>query len=319
MTEQKTLSPLRVGLLIVALSYFLFTLHALFTLQWIGEWNSFPGGFSFYVFATDIAAGVGLVFRFAASFIAATAAIRYFDRELPYTKKFYRLLRCILVLEAIYWLGLLTTAVLNVQQSLQSIGHMAASTVLTQLALNTIPSIVEAIAIPAALLILAWKLSPNKPQDSAIKWALITGTFYIFVFWLTNTSMWFITIMYQTGTKYLILYPENMVNFIITTIGLLALTIYSAYFTFKSRRTQTWQELNLRTAGAVILALGMFFLWNYLTWIFWGGNYLWSEWFAWFLGHNLDLWMLSLPLVGLPLLFYSKPAKQTANTENKNA
>jgi hypothetical protein len=37
--------------------------------------------------------------------------------------------------------------------------------------------------------------------------------------------------------------------------------------------------------------------------MFAGSN--WNEWYAWILGHNLDLWMLSLPLVGIPLLFYT--------------
>jgi uncharacterized membrane protein YqhA len=97
-----------------------------------------------------------------------------------------------------------------------------------------------------------------------------------------------------------------MLNFILTTFGLVALAIYAAYFTKKSSGVQTLQELKLKTVGAIITALGMFFLWNYLTWIFFGGNYLWSDWFAWFLGHNLDLWMLSLPLIGLPLLFINK-------------
>ena len=60
------------------------------------------------------------------------------------------------------------------------------------------------------------------------------------------------------------------------------------------------EELKLKTIGAILIVFGLFFLWNYLTWIFFGG---WSSWYAWFLGHNLDLWMLSLPLLGLPLLF----------------
>jgi uncharacterized membrane protein YqhA len=97
-----------------------------------------------------------------------------------------------------------------------------------------------------------------------------------------------------------------MLNFVLTTFGLLALAIYTAYFTKKSSGAQTLQELKLKSVGAIITALGMFFLWNYLTWIFFGGNYLWSDWFAWFLGHNLDLWLLSLPLLGLPLLFTNK-------------
>jgi hypothetical protein len=303
MTQQKTYSPLKVGLLIVTASYFLFTLHALFTLQWIGEWNGLKGSAYFYVFSTDISALIGLIFRFIASLIAVASVVYYFNKGLQSTEKTYRLLRWILVFEGIYWLGLITTAVLNVQDSILSIGKTSASTILTQFALSTIPSVVESILIPVALFILASKLNPTKPISNAVRWALITGASYIFVFWLTNTSMWFTTILYEKGTSYLTLYPENLLNFVLTTFGLLALATYAAYLTKKSSGAQTLQELKLKNAGAIITALGMFFLWNYLTWIFFGGNYLWSDWFAWFLGHNLDLWMLSLPLFGLPLLF----------------
>ena len=128
---------------------------------------------------------------------------------------------------------------------------------------------------------------------------MIAGTIYVFVFWLNNTCMWIATLM-SKGTEYLITYPENLLSFALTTIGLLALAVFTAYFTSKSVGTETLEELKLRTIGAIMIALGLYFLWNYLTWIFFGG---WSEWYSWFLGHNLDLWMLSLPLVGLPLLF----------------
>lgn len=303
MAQQRTFTPLKVGLLIVTAAYFLFTLHAMFTLQWIGEWNGLKGFNYFYVLTTDLSAGVGLGFRFVASLIAITSVMYYFNKGAPSTEKTYKLLRWILILEAIYWLGLLTTGVLNVYSSLISFGNTPINTVLIQLAISTIPSVVESIAIPVALLILASKLKAGEPQSKAIKWALITGTFYILVFWLTNTGMWFTVVLYEKGTAYLTSYPENMLSFIITTFGLLALTIYTAYFTSRSLQTETWQHLKLKTAGAIILALGLYFLWNYLAWIFFGGNYLWSDWFAWFLGHNLDLWMLSLPLLGLPLLF----------------
>ncbi len=296
---------LKIGLLVVAAAYFLFTLHAMLTLQWIGEWN-INGQFSFYIFATDISAGVGLVFRFVASLLAFAAVIYYFNKAPP-VQKTYKILRWVLVLEALYWLGLITTAVLNVQDSLGVTGGMSA--LINSWLLNTVPSVVEAVLIPAALLIFAYQLSPSKPLNRQINWTLITGTSYILVFWLTNTSMWFVTIYYQTGWSYLTTHPENMFNFIVTTVGLLALAIYSASITIKSSKIQTLTELKLKSVAAIIVALGLFFLWNYLTWIFWGGNPLWSEWFAWFLGHNLDLWMLALPLVGLPLLF-TMQAKQ---------
>jgi hypothetical protein len=108
------------------------------------------------------------------------------------------------------------------------------------------------------------------------------------------------------GTEYLTAYPYMMVAFLSTLIGLLALTIYSAYATKKLAGTENLHDLNLKPVGVIILGLGLFYLWNYLTWIFFGGDPVWSSWFAWLLGHNMDLWMLSLPLVGLPLLFSSK-------------
>lgn len=130
---------------------------------------------------------------------------------------------------------------------------------------------------------------------------MIAGTIYVFVFWLNNAGMWIITVM-PRGMEYLS-YPQNLLSFAVTTIGLLALAVFTASFTKKTVGTETLEKLELRTLGAIITALGLYFLWNYLTWIFFGVDHLWSDWYAWFLGHNLDLWMLSLPLVGLPLLF----------------
>ncbi len=315
MTEEKFYSPLKVGLFIVALSYFLFALHSTFELSWIGEWNRIggQGHFLFDIFVEDISGFIGIIFRFAASIIAICAAIFYLNKGTLTTSKNYKLLRWVLVLEAIYWLGLIMTAVLNVQNSLQLGAHASANLLINSWLLTTIPSVVEATLIPATLLILAYKLSPAKPLNGVIKWALITGTSYIFVFWLTNTSMWFITLRLETGYGYLTTYPQNLVSFILTTFGLLALTIYSAYFTKKSSVAKSLQELNLKIVGGLILALGMYFLWNYLTWIFFGGNYVWSFWYAWFLGHNMDLWMLSLPLLGVPLLFFERLHEKTSS------
>jgi hypothetical protein len=305
MTDQKLHSPLKVGLLIVAISYFLFTLHALFTLQWIGEWNYLTGSFSFFIYVTDISALIGLIFRFIASIIAVASVMFYFSKGFPSTEKAFKILRWILVFEGIYWLGLLTTSVMSVQ----GLGNQSVISMLSSLALSGIPLLVESIVLPIALFIFAWKLNPNKPLKQAVKWGLITGTIYIFVFWLTNTSMWIITLL-EKGNGYLTSYPENLLSFILTIFGLLALAIYTAYFTKKSSGAESGQELKLKTVGAIIIALGMYFLWNYLTWIFFGGDYLWSDWYAWFLGHNLDLWMLSLPLLGLPLLFTDKPREK---------
>lgn len=305
MTEPKLYSPLKIGLLIVSIAYFLFTFHAMFTLAWIGEWEYLTGSFSFWIFITDISAAICLVFRLIASLTAVAAVIFYFAKKGLSAPTTFKVLKWILVLEAIYWLGLLVSGVWGVLPAeLAGFGtggeglHFNLGLLIT----TGIPCLVSATVIPIALLKLAFQLNPNKPMKGAIKWGLIAGTVYVFVFWLNNTGMWIVTVM-SRGTEYLTTYPENLLSFALTTIGLLALAVFTAYFTKKSVGTEPLEKLKLRTIGAIMVALGLYFLWNYLTWIFFGRPELWSEWYAWFLGHNLDLWMLSLPLVGLPLLF----------------
>jgi hypothetical protein len=303
MTEQKFYTPLKVGLFIVVLSYFLFTLHATFTLSWIGEWERMGGNssFAFMIFVEDISGAIGLVFRFAASIIALAAISYYFAKKTFSKPAVYNILKVILVFEAIYWFGLITTGIYSVQGALSGFGDGSLQSILATLATNVIPELVESLVLPISLLILAYKLKPSKPFKEQVKWGFISGTILVAMFWLVNTSIWIATER-QKGMEYLA-YPQNLLSIALTTVGLLTLTIYSAYVTAKYAKTETLQELNLRPIGVITTGLGLFFLWNYLTWIFVGGDYLWSSWFAWFLGHNLDLWMLSLPLLGLPMLF----------------
>jgi hypothetical protein len=303
MAEPKVYSPLKIGLLVVSIAYFLFTVHALFTLSWIGEWEVPGGGFSsFWILITDVSAYFGLIFRFIASFIAVVAIIFYFTKKDLPESIMSKVLRWIVVLEALYWVPLFLSGVMGfLPMDLSGLG--VAELNLMSLITTGIPCLVSSIAIPIVLFKLVFKLKPNNPQSDAIKWGLIASTAYIFVFWLNNTGMWIVTVLVE-GTGYLTTYPVTLLSFALTTMGLLALTVFTAYFTKKSAGTETLERLNLRTVGLIIIVLGLYFLWNYLTWIFFGGDYLWSDlWYAWFLGHNLDLWLLSLPLVGLPLLF----------------
>jgi hypothetical protein len=292
----------------------------MFTLSWIGEWERIGGGsFAFTIFVEDISATIGLIFRFAASIIALAAIIFYLSKKKIAKSAVYKILRVILVFEGIYWLGLIATAGFNFQTLASITSHNLP--VMDFLALSVIPTTVESIVLPIALFVLAFKLNPNKPLKTPLKWGLITGTIYIVVFWLINTSIW-LGIIKSKGIAYLwtevvqvngvdqvISHPEHLVSFVTTAFGLLALTIYSGYITKKSTHRETLQDLKLPALGAIILALGTYFLWNYFSWAIFAGN-TWNDWYAWFLGHNMDLWMLSLPLVGLPLLFY-KPPKLT--------
>ncbi len=297
MLEQKSVTPLKVGILVTVTAYFLFTLHANFTLAWIGEWNRLAPEASqtaLWIMVTDVSAGVTLIFRFIGSIIAFSAALLYFAKKgLPQSVT-YKVVRLVLIFEAIYWLGLLPSGVWGMLSALSPLGM--------SLFISTgIPCIVSSIAIPVSLFILAAKISPNKPLKPAIKWGWIAGVFYVIAFWLNNMGMWITTIFLtpNRGIEYLTSHPEYLFSFTITIAGLLALAVYAGY---SAKKATAYPTLKLWPVGVVATSLGLYFLWNYLAWIFFGG---WNDWYAWFLGHNLDLWMLTLPLVGLPLLFQS--------------
>ena len=154
MAEQKFYTPLKVGLLVVVISYFMFTLHAMFTLSWVGEWETMGvgGSFSFNVFVEDINAAVGLVFRFVASIIALAAIIFYFAKKKLSKPATYKILRVILVFEGIYWLGLIATAGVSVQRFGQMlVTNQPLISLLNSLLLSVIPIVVESVILPITL------------------------------------------------------------------------------------------------------------------------------------------------------------------------
>jgi hypothetical protein len=321
--ESETYSPLKIGLLASITIWFLFSFHELFkAFTSINEYSSFSGPAAFWVQITDISGAIGLISRTVAGFIAVIALIYYFRKQAT-TASAMKILRIILIAEAIYWLALLLSGIWGVLPAgTGGIGNNSPGS--TGLHFNLgflietgIPCLVESIAIPVVLFKLILELNPNKSFKGAIKWGLIAGVVYLFVFWLGNTSNWIYTIYYTTkGTSYLTSYPENILSFVLTTVGLLALTLFSASFAKKSIGAESIEKLKMKTVGIIITLLGLYFLWNYLTWIFFGSDQLWSQWFAWFLGHNMDLWVLSVPLIGLPLLLRQSTSQKETVKES---
>jgi len=297
---QKFVTPIKVGFLAVTIAYFLFTLHATFTLSWIGEWEGLSEPLYTWIFLTDTVAYIFLIFRFLASIIALATVILYIAKKVLPKLKLYRLLQLILIFEGIYWIGLLLSGIW---------GIIPTDSGFSLLISTGIPCTFSSIAIPTALFMLAVKLKPDKPQKQAIRWGLFAGIFYVFAFWLSNSGMWIITVL-DKGWSLFSQYPELIPSFAATLFGLLGLAMFLIYFAKTSWQIERIQDLKVGTVGAVLVALGLYYLWNYMTWIFFGG---WTEWYAWFLGHNLDLWLLALPILGLPLLFYKQKSEENSN------
>ena len=193
----------------------------------------------------------------------------------------------------------------NIERDVLKMGCPCARGALLMTIESTLPCFVQSIGLVAVLVKLFLELSPNKPAKNAIKWGLIAGTFYVFVFWLNNTANWIAAIV-EKGIDYVLLYTANLFSFLLTTVGLLLLAFYAVFFSRKSIGAKSLADINIHTVGVIVTLVGLYFAVHYVMWIFLGSVGGWGTWYAWMMGHNLDLWAMCLPVVGVPLLFYRK-------------
>jgi hypothetical protein len=293
-TEKKVDWPLIFGLFTVSLVWFLFN-----------SFNFLKGGFNiykltFWIALTDTAGMFGLGFRTMAALIAVVTVSFFLVKKELAKPELLMSVRWVILGETVYLLSLLPVLVWFI-----ALYMGASSWGLGSIIETLFPVIVESVIMPVILIKLFLAMNPNKPEKGIIKWSLIAATSYIFMFWLNNTGNWTSAIT-EKRIEYVTAYPDHIISFGLTTFGLLILTLYTAYFSKKSMSLTSLKEIDLRKIGAILTALGLYFFVIYVMWLLFGTDAKWSSWYAWFLGHNMDLWALSLPLIGVPLLFHKK-------------
>ena len=292
---------LKAGLLIVAVSWLVFTLF-----QFVSGLSNFSSNMAWFIALTEVLGSVGLGFRSAASFIAVTVVSSYFFLKNIGKLEAAMAVKLVILLEAIYY------AVTFIPSALWGVSPNPFSNEYGQLAgnlvANFVPCLLEGILIPIVLVVLYTKLNFSRPRKGVLKWILIAGTSYVLVFWVTNACNWIFAIM-NKGAAYIV-EPLNLLSFLFTSFGLLTLTLYAGYFTKKSINANSWRELDFGKIGTVATLLGLYFAGVYILWIIAGNVGGWSTWYAWFLHHNVDIWLMTLPAIGLPLLFITKNARQ---------
>jgi hypothetical protein len=304
--ETKVDLPLKIGLLFASAALFSYMMYEFTN----GVINRGPLTV-FFILLTDPPACIGEASRAAAGLIALVAVLSLMFKKDFSKPEAFTLIRMVVLFEAGYWfMSFFMSGVMGLRGLFVSPGTFGGAVLST--IENTLPCFLQSIGLVAVLLKLFFELNPNKPTRGVIKWGLIAGTFYIFVFWLNNTALW-IGALVGKGIEYITLYPANLFSFLITTVGLLLLGLYAAYFTKKSIGTESLAKLNMPIVGAIVTLVGLYFGVHYMMYIFLGAVGGWGTWYAWILGHNLDLWAMALPFVGLPLLFRIK----TPESNNK--
>jgi hypothetical protein len=285
----------RTGLFLTAIAWFTFTFYE-FTnglLHNVHPTVQNPGWT--WLLGQETGGTVGLGLRTAGGLIAVIAALFYLVKKDLSEPEALMALRMIVIFEAAYWLSFLF--------SINPRGFTNFSALIE----NNLPIIVQSTILPIVLIILFFHLTPKKAVTGGLKWGMISGTVYILVFWLNNMGNWIAAAMIK-GIEYLTLYPANLFSFGLTVVGLFLLALYTAYFAKKTIAKHDISQINLRTVGFIITAFGLYFDIIYVMFLSLGAVGGWGMWYAWFTGHNLDLWLMALPFAGLPFLFQKTDA-----------
>jgi hypothetical protein len=187
---------------------------------------------------------------------------------------------------------------------------------------SSINCIIGAIIVPIPLLVLSRKIKTEN-TDAIIKWGFISGFAYIFMLWFRFVSNW-IAVLIQTeayhnflpgyGLEYIFNYPINLISFLTTLFGLPLL----AFYFIKTDKKDLSKILS--KIGWILTLLGFYFYFLFMLYNY-GSSVLISEasiWSWFFTGHNYDLWMISLPVLGIPLTFFIIQSKfqELSNLQN---
>ncbi|HKM60482.1 MAG TPA: hypothetical protein VJY36_06385 [Candidatus Bathyarchaeia archaeon] len=293
--------PLRSGIFLVLAAWFIYVVYE----GVLGIYNRHT---TIPLVREDIAATVGLGFVVAASAIAVLIMLFYLVKRDLSRPELTMATRIILFAVGAYFVLAFLPAVFV--EGLPGTFNFSIMKVFEV----TLPCIVDGIAIPVVLAKLFLTLNPNMPAKEIIKWSLIAGSVYLFAFWVNNAGNW-IGAVIAKGPSYLTYYPVNMFSFLLTTVGLLLLSLYTVFFSKKTIGKNDLAEADYRRIGLIFSFTGLYLTFTLLLWFIFGSVGGWGSWYAWLLGHGyLDLWGLTIPFIGLPLLFYKNNSAQKATS-----
>ena len=303
--KENTNLGVRVGLAIVLGAWLLYTVY-----WFVKSTNWWPLESSVDLILAVVGT-LGLGFRIGAVSFAMLAFAGYLKGG--ETSKVLGHVRFALLLEAPYFMSFIPSAVFGF---IAGSGLMLGYHTLTEGGLwfifeTAIPTLVESIIMPVSLLKLRSRLGSQLYSRSEItKWACITGLSYLVVFWLTYLTQWIATFLQPAsfasiypgyGLQYLLDYPLNMFTFVLTAVGLPLLMVFFVWSRYPMLRDQSL-KLDTRKAGLILTSLGIYFIVIIGGFVVFGPVGGGSIWIIFFMFNNPDLWCVSLPLLGIPLV-----------------
>lgn len=311
------ISLVKVGLFIVLFSWLVYMVYWFIKgLSWI------PLSVNYTLlidFLTEGAGTFGFIFRIGVVSLAILALVAFLKNE--EISKVMKIVSIALVLEALYFLCFIPSAILGFQAGLGwAGGHSLTSGESGGLWFfieTAVPTLAEAIIMPISLLKLRSKLTPDaKFSKGTFKWITVVGVCYFIVFWLTYFTQWIATIIQPEslasdpsyagyGINYVLQYPLNMFTFLLTAVGLPLLTVFFVWSMQPAMRNPD-APLDLRKIGITLTLLGGYFIIVIVLFMMFGYVGGASIWIVFFIFNSADLWLVALPALGIPLILLKK-------------
>ena len=328
--REKYVSPTRFWILILVSVYLAYALYfAIYGLQFslqltndqyvFGLVSKDPWWWQILYYGSEgIAGSVAIVLRAFAGVFAFYAAFQYWRKGNNEMHTIRKNVSKTLLLEAGFFLALIPSIIAAFAYNITSeylfyFDHTPEKILLFGTA---IPCLAIVIVVPALLLKLRANITNKACTQEIIKWSSLTGVAYLFVvFWFNYTMLWAASMVpypraYEIYGLDFLLQPTNLLSFGLTVFGLLAIAITALITLLPAIKKQT-SQLNLARIGAIMVAFGIYFLFNTLYYILTGGYEAHpSVWYE-VIGplHNPNLWALAFIFLGIPLIIQSRLKK----------
>ena len=264
-----------------------------------------------YYGSEGVTGSVAIVLRAVAGVFAFYAAFLYWRNKPKSVPKIRRSARTALLCEAGFFLALIPSVIAAFAYNLTTEYLFYFDHTPEQILLfgTAFPCLVIVVVVTPLLLKLRAVISDEARTQQIFKWGSLTGVAYLFVvFWFNYSMLWAANMVpypqaYElTGLAFLSV-PANLMSFGLTVFGLFAIAVTAtAIITPVIRKDAT--QLNLVAVGAVMVALGGYFVFHILYYYLTGGYEahpsVWYEVISPM--HNPNLWVLAFIFVGVPLI-----------------
>ena len=226
----------------------------------------------------EIAGSIGSYLRLIGAVLAVSCAALYFRNNAKYLGR----LRLVFLFESFYFLLLLPSA----------INHLAGSVISTSDFLNFytgVSTLLQGVLVFPPLFMLSRKLKNQQNYQEVKKYAILAAPLYVFGFWVRHGFLWVYALSssapLQAGSF-------EFVGFLDSWMTLLVAGIVTTFacFAFKQKK-----KFNQTLAAAAITLVGLYFVIYDLV-------SLWLPVYRAFIPLT-DFWMVTLPLLGVALLF----------------